>query len=193
MKVEIEAKCRVDDLDEIERRLIEADAEPVACMLEQNVFFDSADREMAAGDCGLRVRTLEFEGDRNSQAVVTFKGPRQGGRFKARQEIEFTVDQAEPMIALLGELGYHETIRFEKRRGRWRLGGCTVELDEMPYLGKFVEVEGVSDEAIIAVREKLGLSQCPTVKSSYVSLLWSYLMQEGIDERAITFDQMPTA
>ncbi len=189
MKIEIEAKCRVDDLSVIRSRVEQLDGGHVARMLEDNIFLDTHDRQMAASDCGLRVRVLEVVGNgKPAETVVTFKGPRQHGRLKSRREIELAVDAAPAMLELLAELGYHETIRFEKRRDRWRLDGCTIELDELPILGCFVEIEGPDDAAVLAVREKLGLSNRPMIKSSYVSMLWSYLADHEISERHVRFE-----
>ena len=41
----------------------------------------------------------------------------------------------------------------------WKLGGCTVELDELPHLGTFVEIEGPSEAAILKVRDQLQLDR----------------------------------
>lgn len=189
MKIEIEAKCRVDDLAVIQARVEQLNGEHVAEMLEENIFLDNHDRQMAAADCGLRVRVLRVVSNGGAcETVVTFKGPRQHGKLKSRREIEVTVDTAPAMLDLLAELGYNETIRFEKRRDRWRLDGCTIELDELPILGCFVEIEGPDDETVLRVRERLGLSDRPMIKSSYVSMLWSHLTDNDMSERHITFE-----
>lgn len=192
MNIEIEAKCRVDDLSAVQTRIEKLNGAHVARMLEENIFLDTHDRQMAATDCGLRVRVLQALGRGVSdEVVVTFKGPRRHGRLKSRREIELNVDSAPVMLDLLAELGYHETIRFEKRRDRWRLDGCTIELDEMPVLGYFVEIEGPDDETVLRVRERLSLSDEPMIKSSYVSMLWSHLADREMSERHITFAGAP--
>ncbi len=187
MKIEIEAKMRVADLAAVAARLDELGAEPVARMLEENVFVDTQAHGLKAGDRGLRVRRIEI-GDQPPQAVVTYKGPRSQSELKRRGEIEFTVDNADAALAMLAELGYREMIRFEKRRTRYRLDGCTVELDAVPYIGSFVEIEGPSNEAIQAARDKLNMTDRPLVTSSYVAMLSSYLDEHDIPGRRIKFE-----
>jgi adenylate cyclase class 2 len=62
-----------------------------------------------------------------------------------------------------------------------------VELDELPYLGSFVEVEGPDEATVLAVREQLGLSDRPIVKSSYIALLMGHLQERGQTRKIVTF------
>jgi adenylate cyclase class 2 len=78
-------------------------------------------------------------------------------------------------------------LSFEKRRETWKLGGCKVELDELPYLGSFVEVEGPADQEVMTVRDRLGLSDRPIVRSSYIALLMGYMQERGQTRRVVTF------
>jgi adenylate cyclase, class 2 len=91
-------------------------------------------------------------------------------------------------LNLLGELGYHETIRFEKRRARYRYDGCNVELDEMPYLGNFIEIEGPDDRTVLQAIKALGLGDRPLIRSSYVAMLLTWLQEHSIDDRNIRFN-----
>lgn len=189
MKIEIEAKFAVDDAGKIADQVVGLGGSLVADMLEVNVFVDSSQRKLKTSDRGLRVRSVYIDGQL-SKTEVTFKGRRRPGKLKSRREIEFNVETAEPMLALLAELGYQESIRFEKRRTRYHMDGCTIELDEMPYLGTFVEIEGPSDEAVLEKRSKLGCDEIPLIKSSYASMLDAYLHERGITERDIRFDNV---
>jgi adenylate cyclase class 2 len=98
-----------------------------------------------------------------------------------------TVGNSEDASHLLERLGFVRMLSFEKRRESWKLGGCKVELDELPYLGSFVEVEGPGEQAVLAVREQLGLADRPIVKSSYIALLMGYLQERGQNRRIVTF------
>ena len=59
------------------------------------------------------------------------------------------------------------------------LDSCRVELDEIPHLGRFVEIEGPSDEVVMKVREKLGLGSLTLIKASYVAMLSAHLQERG--------------
>ncbi len=119
--------------------------------------------------------------------IITYKGPRQHGQLKSRDEVEVTVGNSEDAVQLLERLGYVRMLAFEKRRDSWRLGGCKVELDEVPHLGSFVEVEGPAEAAVLKVREQLGLAERPIIRSSYIALLMGYLQERGETRKIVTF------
>ena len=91
-------------------------------------------------------------------------------------------------IRLLGELGYRHVLTFEKRRTRYTLDGCRIELDDLPVIGGFVEIEGPSDELVLAARDKLGLGEAPLIKSSYIAMLKTHLHEVGEDTDTIRFE-----
>ena len=68
----------------------------------------------------------------------------------------------------------------------WDMGDCEVVLDELPEgLGSFVEIEGPGEEAIVKVREKLGLGEAVVETSGYAVLVAKYLQATG--RRVMTF------
>src|SRR5690606_38713671 len=113
-------------------------------VMETNLFFDTPDRSLQSADRGLRLRVNRNIDTDECSIVITHKGPRREGAFKARQETELRVGDADDAAALLEALGFVRTLTFEKRRERWELDGCGVELDELPRIGSFVEIEGSS-------------------------------------------------
>ncbi len=187
MPVEIEAKMSVPDLSVVRTRLQEVGATSAGKTLETNTFFDTEDRSLLAADEGLRLRrNVKVDGGADEH-VVTYKGPRHHGSLKSRDEVELTVANSDDAIQLLERLGFVRMVAFEKRRESWHLGGCKVELDEVPYLGSFVEIEGPAEQDVLAVREQLGLADRPMVKSSYVALLMGHLQERGQMRRVVTF------
>jgi adenylate cyclase class 2 len=184
MGQEIEAKIKVEDLQAVRNRLQAARAIRKAKYLETNTFFDTPDRSLQSADRGLRIRVAVDEQNR-SRCIVTMKGPLQRGQFKTREEIEFTASDAEAVRTIFENMGYHTSLSFEKRRESWSLGDCEVDLDELPYLGNFVEIEGKSDVAIAAVRDSLGLAGLPSITSGYISMLSRYLQEHQIQDRVI--------
>ena len=187
MPVEIEAKLKVADLDVVRNRLKQAAAEYAGDRLEINTFFDTDDRTLLAGDRGLRVRQNREKDGSAETVTVTYKGPRQPGPMKSRDEIELDVAKASDAIHLFDALGYHRVLSFEKRRESWALLGCEVELDELPHLGKYVEIEGPDEKTIETVRTMLGLDKQPIVHASYVAMLMTHLQDNGIKDRKIVF------
>jgi adenylate cyclase class 2 len=193
MPVEIEAKMKVEDLAAIRTRLNEAGAKPVGEFLEQNVFFDTEDRSLLAADEGLRLRTSTDTKTGNRTVIMTFKGPRQHGQLKARDETETTVGSYSDAAALLECLGFTKILSFEKRRQSWTHGGCKIELDELPYLGAFVEIEGPKDDLVLKVRQELQLADRPIVKASYIAMLMTHLQERGEAKREVLFPKETSA
>lgn len=186
MNIEIEAKMRLADPAALESRLNDVAGEPIAEMVESDVFLDTADKRLHARDCGLRVREeAHLFGDSPDRARITYKGRREAGPIKRREELELGITSVDTAVLLLERLGYHVQIRFQKHRRRWHLNDCYIEVDELPHIGSFVEIEGPSEEAVMAVRETLGLGEVPLLQQPYVAMLEEYLLEHDITEREV--------
>ena len=193
MSVEIEAKMKVADLAVIRDRLTAGGGKRVGAFLERNTFFDTEDRSLLAADQGLRVRSSKDGATGAVACTMTHKGARQHGPLKSREETEMTVGSESDGVAMLLVLGFVRVLSFEKRRESWTLGGCKVELDEVPHLGTFVEVEGPKDETVMKVRQQLGLSDRPLSKASYIAMLMTHLQEHGEPTRDVTFGPVTPA
>src|SRR5207253_9124204 len=119
--------------------------------------------------------------------ILTYKGPRQHGQLKSRDETEVNVGNPDEAAEFLQRLGYTRVLSFQKRRESWKLEGCKIELDELPYLGVFIEIEGPKEAAVLKVREMIGLADRPIVKASYIALLMTHLQERGDTNRDVSF------
>ncbi len=188
MALEIEAKFLLPDPAPLRGLLLATVGEPFVVRLEQNLFFDTADERLRRSGCGLRVRfEQDLTGRGEDKTVITYKGPRLPGEMKQREEIETEVGDTEAAANLLVALGFERKLSFEKRRSSWRVDDCRVELDEVPRLGHFAEIEGPSEEAVNRVRAKLGLKDAALEGRSYAALLDEYLQRHNIADRNVTF------
>lgn len=187
MPVEIEAKLKVDSHEEIRRRLRGASAERVGCVLETNAIFDDTERSLLESGRGLRVRRFDAIDGPARPATLTYKGPKLPGELKTREEIELTVSDADGAASLLTALGYVRAVGFQKRRETWTLGDCHVELDELPYLGCYIEVEGPDADAVHDVLQRLGLADRPVITDSYIALLVDHCRRHGLAVDRIGF------
>lgn len=187
MPVEIEAKMKIDSLDPVRERLRVLGATSAGTALETNVFFDTEDRSLLASDRGLRLRTARRLPDGPTTNTVTYKGPRLAGPLKSRSELEMGVTGADDAVRLFEALGYLRVLSFEKRRETWEFGGCKVELDELPHLGVYVEIEGPSEAGVMKVRETLELTHRSLVKAGYVALMMTWLQDHHIKDRVVKF------
>jgi adenylate cyclase class 2 len=188
MPVEIEAKIKVDALPPVRARLEELGAKFIADRFEINVIFDTDDRSLLAADKGLRVRSAKNLKTDEESVTITFKGPRKHSAMKSRQETELVVSAFQPACDLLEQLNYHQVLSFEKKRQSWEFGHCKIELDELPHLGCFVEIEGTNEKSIQKVQEQLGLHDRPIVKTAYVGLMMTHLQDRGDNSGSVVFN-----
>lgn len=188
MAVEIEAKMKVADFEAVRTRLGALGAKLAGHVMETNSFFDTEDRSLLARDQGLRLRHAKDAEAGTEKSTITFKGPRLHGTMKNREERELSVGSPKDATALLESLGFARVLTFQKRRETWTYQDCEIELDELPYLGLYIEIEGPSEAAVLVVREKLNLSDRPMIRASYVALLITHLQERGINDRVVMFN-----
>jgi adenylate cyclase, class 2 len=170
MPIEIEAKIKVSELVRYAETLKAQGAVFQGEVLQRDVFFDRPGGDLIRKSCGLRLRR-ETRGQQ-TLSQLCFKGPVQRlSSLKKREELEFTVSDAEQAESLLRALGVDDVMTVEKRRALWRLGNCTVCLDEVTGLGWFVEIEGPDESHITQAAESLGLDCRNHIPDSYAKLL----------------------
>jgi adenylate cyclase class 2 len=177
MPTEIELKYRVETHEPVRQRLRSLGALRGESWLECNRLFDTPGGRLRAADCGLRLRTARGIGRDASiapAAVLTFKGPRQSIGAdcgpKRRSEFETAIDDPDTLAELLTQLGLREAVVYEKRRECWHLGSVEIVLDELPRLGRFVEIEGQTTDGVVQVREQLALPREGQWTETYVEL-----------------------
>jgi adenylate cyclase class 2 len=189
MPVEIEVKMKLgaSAVEPMLALLRERSAFPLGQFFETNTFFDTEDRALLAGDEGLRVRVVRNLATGDTTAIMTHKGPNLHGQLKRREESEMQVPSAGDAARMLNCLGYVKCLGFEKRRQSWKLDGCRVEIDELPRLGFFIEIEGPTEEAVLQARQALGLSESPLIKAAYSAMLTEYLQERGDSSMDVNF------
>lgn len=179
--VENELKLYVPDLERVMRRVEAAGGTLKAPrVLERNIRYDDDARSFNASGTVLRLR-------QDTRARLTYKdGERLFGEYgSSRFEAEVEVNDFETMETILGKLGYHPVMGYEKYRTTYALYDAEVTLDEMPY-GNFVEIEG-DEAAIKRCVEALGLHSAPRMAASYTVLFIFVKKHLGLDFQDLTF------
>jgi adenylate cyclase, class 2 len=170
--VEIEAKLKVDSLEPVAQKLKQIGAIFGGSIFQTDSYFDDTSGSLAKSDRALRLR-CETRDDRVKN-ILTYKGPREGGQFKRRQEIQFGVDDTEQVATFLAALGFEKSLVIRKRRKLWHLEGCEIAFDDLVGLGAFVEIEGPSEQKIADIQSRLGLAHLPHIKEGYATLMRRY-------------------
>lgn len=150
-------------------------------VLETNIRYDRDDHAFDSSGTVLRLR-------QDSRARLTYKeGQRVAGNYgSTRFEAEVEVSDFATMELILDRLGYHPIWKYEKYRTTYKVHGCEVVLDELPF-GNFVEIEG-EDAAIGETIALLELGAAPRFLISY-SVLFSIVRERlNLPFNDLTFD-----
>ena len=78
-----------------------------------------------------------------------------GNKIQDQKEICLTVDNMEVARTFLKTLGCREKSYQETKREVWKLDDVEITIDEWPFLEPFVEIEGLSKEAVKKASDKL--------------------------------------
>ena len=201
MPSEKEAKFKVRSHAAVRRALKAAGAAYLGTVLQTDRYFDLPDASLRRGDRGLRIRTVRrlrptagrrvgTEGGEDPRPLVTLKGPRRPGKIKIRTEVQTHVDNPGALVEAFRACGLAVSMTIQKRRASYllegRFGRCRVELDELPLLGSFVEVEGGGEKAIRDACRRLGLAG-ESITVPYTFLVADYCRRRGISPSRVRF------
>jgi adenylate cyclase class 2 len=164
MAVETEIKFPCSGFKSVTRLLRSSGARTEAPVFERNLVLDTADGRLRSRDMLLRLRC-----GNTSELCLKLPSEEEGfDTVKVREETETEVGDFDAMREILLGLGFEEAFRYEKVREEWRLVGCTVCLDLLPF-GTYVEIEG-QRESLIRCAHTLGLDVGSGTASTYHEL-----------------------
>ncbi len=178
MRMEVEQKFAVMDLEEVAGRLAALGATWGEVREESDLYFAHPARDFARTDEALRIRRV------GGRAYLTYKGPKVDATTKTRQEIDLALPNAAaagPWQQLLEALGFRPVAEVRKSRRKaqvpWQARQVEVSLDTVDQVGTYVELELVTDcegvepaKAVLqSLAEALGLRN--SERRSYLELL----------------------
>jgi len=191
-QTETEAKIKVDDFAALRPALAKAKAVFLGKVIQTDRYFDTPARDLLGGDIGVRLRqTLVLKKGKtrcDDRPLLTFKGPADAkAKFKTREETQARVDEPEVVDRVLTAAGLMPTLTIQKCRESYQLGPCIVELDELPLIGTFVEIEGPSAAAIERTRKLLKIKGKST-HDHYIKLALKACPSAGRECTELTFE-----
>jgi adenylate cyclase class 2 len=172
MSYEVELKYRLDDHDQVQRRLLERGASIGETIVQEDVYLNHPVRDFAQTNEAFRLRraiadpisgTSGCASDRDrgrresaQENRITYKGPRLSGPAKTRKEIEIPLTGGAEVFAqvsrLFEQLGFQTIGTVRKLRIPFSLGvrgrHFEIALDQVDGLGSFVEIETQADTEI---------------------------------------------
>lgn len=149
---EIEVRFLGIDKDALIKKLLALGAEDKGeQLLDEQIIYDKALTWQSAGKTILKLRTI------NGHTTLAYKHRVHGG-VDGTEEIEFSVSDARAAELLLDRLGFVSFREQQKRRHTFVLDGVTLDIDMWPGVPPYVELEGMSEDDLRAVAQKIDLS-----------------------------------
>ncbi len=143
----------------------------------EDTYYAHPCRDFSETDEALRIRIKRFDG--HFEALLTYKGPKLDEMSKTRREIEVPITDPDKHREILKALGFSEVMRVHKTREKYYVDkGVVITLDEIEGLGRFVEIEKLTDEEaeipktvgeLREILESLGVERLE--RRSYLELL----------------------
>ena len=154
-------------------------AKQIGVICECNHILDLDGRPLKKNGCMLRVReNLNC----SAPSVITFKGPAEEPIVKGvkiREEIEAPLQSPQAVIRLLSSLGFGVVCTYAKERAVHELFGVMVQIDKIPELGCFVEIECSEEKKIKNIIKICRLERFERIKESYADMMENYLVAKA--------------
>lgn len=171
-ELEIEAKFKLEKVEDVERRVKEI-ADFIIDKIEEDIYFNFKFRDFSKTDEALRLRK-DVEG-----VTLTYKGPKIDKETKTREEIKVRIfpEDYEKMIHVLEKFGFKEFAQVRKKRTIYRTGKALICLDHLDELGDFIEIEVEDSDLkrakgeIFNLAKILGIEKAESIRKSYLELL----------------------
>lgn len=119
-------------------------------LLREIIFYDSDNKWQDEGRF-VRIRTSE------NGTMVTYK-QNQAQTIDSATEIEFPITEPEQVETFLEHIGLVAFRHQEKKRHTFIKAGVTIDIDTWPNIPTYVELEGLSEEAIRTIAEMIGFN-----------------------------------
>jgi adenylate cyclase, class 2 len=182
---EIEIKFPVRDTAALAQRLRAAGFRRITKRThELNTLYDLPGQPLRNRGDLLRLRKY------GSNWLLTHKAKDKIGRHKTRVEHETIVVNGTAMDAILHDLGFAPTFRYEKFRAEWSDGKGHVVVDETP-IGNFGEIEGPS-RWIDRTAKSLGIARDDYITETYAGLFFQWKRRTRNPAKEMLFSAVRT-
>jgi adenylate cyclase, class 2 len=184
---EIEVKFTNIDRAKLEAKIVELGGQKVFSLTYRIYVFDYPDLRLNNQSAWLRLR---YDGTKTMLAYKQRQGVKADTEANDDSMLEYEVEVSdfEATADILRRIGLTEKFQEEKRRTSYVLDGVELDIDEMPLLSPYLEIEAGSWEEVDSAITKLGLS----AKDKKICSAFQLYEQNGInmlDYKILKFDQ----
>ena len=145
MNIEVEVKVKVDDLEEI-RRKVSTRGKLIKSIRQIDDYYVPIHRDFF----NQKPHPTEWLRIRTNPDKVVFEydlsiNKKANGEQECAEEYETEISNPEEFKKILGFLDFKKVITVDKQREYWMCGNIEIALDEVGGLGSFVEAEAKGD------------------------------------------------
>ncbi|MDO8428534.1 MAG: class IV adenylate cyclase [Candidatus Diapherotrites archaeon] len=173
-EIETEIKFIVNDFNSIRKKLKKLKGKLLEKGFEYTQLYDTIDQKLRNEKKLLRIRK------HGKKFIIGYKKKIQGNQeFKQEQEIEFELNEkhVHKLEKILPELGFQKYWKYEIKFETWKLNGCLLDLDTLPFI-QVLEIEG-TEKNIQKTAELLNLAWSESSTKNYRQLYEEWLKSEG--------------
>ena len=147
---EIEVKILEIDVGAVRKTLLGLSAKKILDDQLSYEILDDKEHSLFKEKKLLRVRKSK------SEAHLCFKSKAKKGKLREAEETEVKIDNYEDTIKILKELGFITKHKGKKHRESYKLGKVRYEIDTMPGIPTFLEIEADNEKDLIQGIKKVG-------------------------------------
>lgn len=177
MKKEVEVKAKIKSVKNIIAKLEKLGCQMSKPIIQDDVIFANYRGSFTKhhpGENILRIRQAD------NKILFTVKQSQKNELDAIEHEI--LVDDAKETRSIIEMLGYKEEVRVHKTRIKTKYNGWEICVDDVKGLGKFMEVEEITDEKadgekvqekLFCFLESLGIKKADRVMNGYDTLMYA--------------------
>ena len=179
--IEVEVKAKIDNFEDMEKRLNELGASKTKKEFQEDIYFNSPVVDFAESDEALRIRTTRQNDEEH--IFITYKGPKIDSKSKTRKEIEMGIEEAQKCSEIFEAIGFRKVRTVTKNRQYYTYENFEISLDDVENLDPYMEIEIALEDgsdyddtqnSIFELFEKLGITD-GFERTSYLELLENLL------------------
>jgi adenylate cyclase, class 2 len=140
--LEIEIKAYCDDHNDVVEKIKSLGGKLVKIVEDKDIYYKHPSRDFVETDEAFRIRIED------NITLLTYKGPKIGGRSKTRFERELVFNGLDAMKEILDKLGFTIAGEVNKVRTYYSVKDIEICLDSVDGLGDFVELEIKGDDRV---------------------------------------------
>jgi len=180
MSLEVEAKFRItpQQATQIQSFLRKEKATKLGNRFETNVYFDTKKSDFKKKGKAIRLRSIQKTDLKTRYArlldehILTVKtNSKLKSKYKSKIEHELTGLPYDTTLNILKVLNLQPVLIFQKKRISYKYKNAKIEIDQIPIIGYFCEIETNNEKLIKEILKDIKCENVKLIKIGYPSII----------------------